>query len=285
MYHPGTCIFLPWFDWTRVGEIPVETVRKFDQLDPAHSAGSRWGYLEGEKVERLRAAGKRVVGTLSANAPEQWSMPDDEFRGYVQRYAANVKRTYVVEVGNEPGLLVMQQYLRKLRVASEVLRADGRRVLMGAPWPDATLGYIDGAAAAGAFDLVDGVCAHVYASTPERSLERVRAIRARLASHGAAEMPLHVTEWGWATDGQPGHNLVVTEAQQRDYLTRGFGYWREHARELGLHNMLWYLYNDWSGVEGVTTPPKRWKYNAGVVRMDGTRKPSYDALARVGEGG
>ncbi len=281
-YYPGTCIFLPWFDWSKVGDIPVGTVRKFDQFSTYDGVGTDYPQNEGQKVQRLKDAGKRVFGTLGANAPDDWKMPNDRFRALIRRYIENVD-TRTVEVGNEVGMAVDEFYFPKLRIAAEELHADGRRVNMTSPYPSVTMQFLEAAKAVNAFDVVDAVCIHVYTGSPETSLSTVRNVRAKLDAWGV-EKPINITEFGWATDGDrdgPARNLIVTETQQRDYLARAFANWEMNAEELNLANCLWYSYNDWSTVQGATTPPKHWINNCGVVRIDGSRKPSYAALKSV----
>jgi hypothetical protein len=277
-YHPGATIYLPGFDWNRVGEIPVGTVRKFGQTSQHPAEGKSFGYTEGEKVKRLTDAGKRVIGTFTVPVNSQWtSMPDADWRGYVSRYIQDVP-TRVVEVGNEPGKLVIDGYFRKLKIASELLRAAGRRVLMGAPYPGAEMAFLEAAERKGAWEWIGGVCCHPYGTTPAQCLMKVRAIRGRLDSYGMNNLPIHLTEWGWAT-GPPGvtHSFIVSEQKQAEYVRQSFANWKQNAEALRLANCLYYSYNDWNAWGA--SKPSSWYHCCGAIRLDYSRKPSYAALA------
>jgi hypothetical protein len=283
-YHAGTTIYLPGFDWSRVGEIPVKTVRKFGNTaqHPPPPAKS-FGYTEGEKVEQLKEAGKRVIGTFTVASAEpdggQWNtMSEAEWRGYVERYVADVP-VRVVEVGNEPGVKAIPGYFSKLRIAAEVLRADDRWVIMGAPYPGAESAYWEAAKAKGAWEHCDAIACHPYAPTPAAMLAKLKGFRGRLTALGTNKA-LHLTEFGWATSPVPyGYQgFVVNEQTQATYLKQAFELLEQSSRTLKLNNCLWYSYNDWNPW-GVTNPEIKWPHRCGVIRLDYSRKPSYAALA------
>lgn len=64
---------------------------------------------------------------------------------------------------------------------------------------------------------IDGIAVHPYGANPLEVLARVRGYRQELRSLGAGEIPLYVTEYGWAT--QPlGNPTYATESQQGPYI-------------------------------------------------------------------
>lgn len=254
------------FDYSPKGiaQIPCETVRKFG----GQWHDGRFGYMEGVRIKALQDAGKRVIGTYDITDHLTWStMPDSEWQGYVERFVVDCRTLKVCEVGNEPGKSMIDGYLRKLKVASDVLRAAGVWVLMGAPYPGAEGAFWDAAATRGAFGWVDAVACHPYAKTPDDSLVKVQGFRAHLDALGANKR-LHLTEFGWPTANAPRNPGLVDEPTQATYVRQAFNNWRAYSEALKLNNCLLYTLND-----GMPGPAY------GVIRADGTRKPAYDALA------
>ncbi len=64
---------------------------------------------------------------------------------------------------------------------------------------------------------IDGIAVHPYGATPLAVVARVRDYRLELRSLGAGDIPLYVTEYGWAT--RPVANpTYATAAQQGPYI-------------------------------------------------------------------
>lgn len=142
-----------------------------------------------------------------------------------------------------------------------------------------------GGSSAGAFDGVavhtDTACSLVapdqYQRTPDGHISRFSflgfiEVRRVMVSHGDSGKPIWITEIGWGTSTgvcQSGafagkKNAGVTEAQQAAYLALAW-----HC--LGLYpyvtNALWFTFQD--GGEAT---------NYGLLRTDGSQKPSYAAF-------
>jgi polysaccharide biosynthesis protein PslG len=64
---------------------------------------------------------------------------------------------------------------------------------------------------------IDGVAIHPYASTPDKVFAAVRAARLAMDSDGLGEVPLYITELGWATHGSGGRD-TATEAERPAYI-------------------------------------------------------------------
>lgn len=257
---------------------PLKSVRKFGQV----SWDERFYYVEGERVRAFLDAGKWVMGTWTMADNSQWaSMSDDEWARLTKHYIANIPKGGMgFEIGNEPGRAMADDFLRKLKIAADLFHEDGRRVIMGAPYPGAERAVWEKARDQGAFAYVDAIGLHPYANTPAASLNKVELARVMLDSFGCHK-PLYLTEVGWATKGtmptgKP-HPFVVTEEVQAGYLTSAFSNFKANAERLKIQVALWYALNDW--------PPSpsspNWVYWCGALRPDGSQKPSFAALQAV----
>ena len=81
------------------------------------------------------------------------------------------------------------------------------------------------------------------------------------------EKPIHLTEYGYTTEPVPElGGAQVSEATQPAYLKRAFSY---AGRFSGVKLLMWFQRIDQSGLY------------FGVRRLDGTRKPSYYAFAKL----
>jgi hypothetical protein len=117
---------------------------------------------------------------------------------------------------------------------------------------------------------VDGVTVHPYGGTGSRSSSSL-GNRARVEeAHALTGEPVYITEVGWPTAvGQPstGDSLQWTESEQATIITN-FIAW---ARSKGyVAEVVYFDYHDFGGSNLY-----------GVVRGNGTHKPSYEALRKA----
>lgn len=266
-YRPGTCYYPGGFDSTRIPEMP-KAVRVFCMTHQHNEQEFRW---IGDRVRLMQANNKKVMGTYTVSDPASWNdMPLNEWRAMLTDYIKNVP-VKVVEVGNEPGVKALPGYWPKLKAATEMFHAAGIRVISGAPYPTATGEYLIQIQEQGLLDVVDGVAIHPYARDPAGMLDKTWQVRDTLNRAGYNRMPLHLTEFGWATAGPP-HPFLVTEAQQAVYLRRAFSALRANSVALRLGFCLWYIWQDWPGMKD------SWVYWCGVLRPDGSAKAALREL-------
>jgi hypothetical protein len=95
---------------------------------------------------------------------------------------------------------------------------------------------------------------------------KLSRLRAMLSYYGDPDKPIWVTEYGWPVSG------TVTEAVQANYDVRG----AILALAAGADRVMVYTLND--GAHPTAFPPED---AFGLLRNDGTHKPSFDALAQL----
>jgi Glycosyl hydrolase catalytic core len=124
-----------------------------------------------------------------------------------------------------------------------------------------------------AYTYVDAVTMHPYGGTADRTLSALGARSGVTAAHTLSGKPVWVTEVGWPTAvGQPstGDSFQWTESEQADNIYNfvtwagGTGY---------VDGVILFMYRDYG--------TNNWY---GVTRLDGSHKPSYDALHRAALG-
>lgn len=250
-------------------------------------------------VNRCVARGIQIVGAI--NTTPTWARPGGHidtygptttteqdnyasFAGRVAQHYQSVIQHY--EIWNEPNLDQFwsptpsaSSYASLLQKAYTAIKAvdAGITVISGGTGgagsaPDIPSDvFIAGIYSAGANQYCDVITTHPYpnrngsggVATGEMALSM--SVRAYMDSHGDSTKPMWGTEMGIPTRESNGHQ--VSEAMQAQLATNAYAYWRamHHAGPL-----FWYTYAD--SVSG-----NQW----GVVRTDGSQKPSYAALQNV----
>ena len=133
--------------------------------------------------------------------------------------------------------------------------------------------FINGMYAAGGATGFDILGLHPYNETAAGSVNLVETARDAMRKNGDSRSPIWVTEVGWATGG-PQYRFVTDEpgqaARLRDlYMALGT------RADLGVRGIIWHFWRD-----GVP-PPDIWATYTGLLRHDGTPKPSYFAYRDV----
>jgi hypothetical protein len=194
------------------------------------------------------------------------------------------------EIWNEPNLTLNwggapnpRDYLTLLKVSTPVIHAvdpSAQVVFAGLfPFPRPEFGmkalkflnkFYRGKGAKKSFDVLS---LHPYSFTPKQVVPTVRLFRKNLNAHHSAKKPIWITELGWATGG---HNLAIapfkaTEPQQAQYLTQAFNKLIRARGELRLQRLFWH---DW---QDHPDPDTYWINDMGLLRADGSQKPSYFA--------
>ena len=223
-------------------------------------------------TQRLHAAGHLIL------ARADWLMSDSGWLPWIDYAAA----TWYA-VGNEVPPSDWDIFFQRFAHLAVFIHAAGKQVVLPAA---ATYNEADflRAVPARLWSQIDDVGVHPYAvqnGTVSDVLQNVRAARA-LVPDG---IPLFVDEVGWALPTRiarfPQPGLVVRDEQaQAAKLTRTYTLLYEHRAELALRQVDWFAYGD---IPGAAFAPWMgpWWQHAGLVRLDGSRRPSYAALAAI----
>jgi polysaccharide biosynthesis protein PslG len=203
----------------------------------------------------------------------------EEDREEFAEFAAAAARRYpgaLWEVWNEPNVERFwphpdaDTYVQMLAAVSAAIRAadPGARVLGGSVGgPTFDLPFLRTAIAAGLLDHADMVAVHPYAAArPEEAAAFYRAVAALMPR--GRERGLAVSEWGY-TSTRPG-----SEADQADKLVRALN---TNLKE-GIVLTVWYEWQD--GGDDPGDP----EHGFGLLRRDGSPKPSYEALQDLRRG-
>jgi hypothetical protein len=222
-------------------------------------------------TQRLHAAGHLIL------ARADWLMPDSGWQPWI-----NYAPATWYAVGNEVPPSDWDVFFQRFAHLAVLIHAAGKEVVLPAA---ATYNETDflRAVPARLWSQIDVVGVHPYAvqgGTVSDVLQNLRDARA-LVPDG---IPLFVDEvgWGLARDllySQP--ELVVRDEQtQAEKLTRTYTLLYEHRAELDLRQVDWFAYRDYP--DTVFAPwMGTWWQHSGLVRLDGSRRPSYAALAAI----
>jgi hypothetical protein len=127
----------------------------------------------------------------------------------------------------------------------------------------------------GGRDLFDAIAIHPYASTPRIALARVAKER-RITEHfDDPDVPIWITEVGWASRGTP-PGLVVGPEGQANYVRQTFELAADQRDRLGIAGVIWYSLKD--------TPGPLWVGHCGLFNLDGSAKPAWQAFTEVAGG-
>jgi hypothetical protein len=202
------------------------------------------------------------------------------------------------EIWNEPNLgdaiggkASPGRFVRLLKLSSTGLKAGdpAAQVLTGGLFPYHTLHntmkmtkFLNAMyRVPGAADSFDALGVHPFAAQPKGVLHWVKVARRIMNKHGDAAKPIWVSAFGWFTGGygirySP---LRTTPRQQAAKLTSAYGLLRRNAGSLDIPSALWFTYTD-NARKGRDSFIDR----AGLFGLNGRRKPSWLAFARVAGG-
>jgi hypothetical protein len=129
----------------------------------------------------------------------------------------------------------------------------------------------------GARRAFDALAIHPYASRPKGVLAACRQARRLMNRNHDRRTPMWVTEVGWTTGGLHWGKspFKATEMQQATFLTQSFRRLLRARRALNLHYVIWHAWQD----SAVTRAP--WTMFTGLIRNDGTAKPSLRAFSQI----
>lgn len=197
------------------------------------------------------------------------------------------------QVWNEPNLPVwwngrprVSQYLELLRQTRRAIRSRDPRariVLAGMPVTarDTRAPHYLRAIyrRRGAKRLFDAVAIHAFASSAAGAVGVVRRSRGIMRAARDSKTPIWVTEIGWGSEPSaiPSH-LSTDEATQAARLKVSLSALARHKRRLGVEKAFWFAWQDRPRIAGEAD---WWALNAGLLRADGSAKPSWRAFRRL----
>lgn len=189
-----------------------------------------------------------------------------------------------VQVWNEPDILAWWRtgpdagaYTALLREAYEGLKAGDSKVEVVLAGLTVRVvergGYLDQLYDRGAAPWFDTLAVHPYAGSAGGVVFHLRTIRQIATEWGDVNVPIRVTEYGYATGGT---QMWVVDAQcQAALLARTTRELSARRGELGLRSIVQFQWRDRS-----TNPTVSWPNHAGMLWLDGSAKP---ALAAFGD--
>jgi hypothetical protein len=119
----------------------------------------------------------------------------------------------------------------------------------------------------------NGVAIHPYAAKLSKVQLQVDNMRDSMKSGHDTKTDIWITELGWASSG-PTNPLVRGNRGQAERLSEAFDYFLSKRRPFHVQTVIWYSWQD-------TTDrgPCEWCQGSGLLKQNGTEKPSYDAFA------
>lgn len=135
-------------------------------------------------------------------------------------------------------------------------------------------GFLDQLYALGVGNKFDTITINPYAKDVPGMVAFLRGARAIAERYGDGQKPIRVTEYGWATNGRS-PLTVVDEPCQAALLHAATRRLAALRTELNIKSVIQFQWHD------VLTTSTAWPHYAGVVRADGTAKPSLGAFTEA----
>jgi hypothetical protein len=128
----------------------------------------------------------------------------------------------------------------------------------------------------GANRTFDALSMHPFSPKARDVVPTMRIFRRLLDRHRDRRTPLWITELGWTTGGKgwAGSPYQATERKQAVNLTQSFSALIKARKSLRLQRLYWH---DW---QDSPDPNAENVYQMGLLRADGTAKPSWKAYKR-----
>jgi len=199
------------------------------------------------------------------------------------------------QVWNEPNLPVYwagrpsaREYVALLRTVGAALhRADPRAEVVTAGLPESRIGvpfarYLKAMYAAGAAGTFDTLAVNAYSRRVTGMVAAVLAARRILSSAGQGDVPIRITEFGWATPPGPRGAMTVgvrTQARLVKTAVRTLAARRERLRLRGV------VYYAWRDARPYAGGKDFWGLHTGLVTRGGRAKPALGVLVGVAAAG
>lgn len=195
------------------------------------------------------------------------------------------------QIWNEPNLPTYwgghpraRDYVALLRAAYRAIhRADRGATVVSAGIPNSHRGipfvvWVTRFFRAGGRGTFDAFGLHAYAHSVTGVLAAVAQARGLLRNGGAPRVPIWITEFGWANDGNDSPFTVSSRTQAYN-VEAALNALAARRTLLGVRGAVYFEWRD-------TAPPgaaEQWGSFTGLVRLDGRRKPAFRAFARAAQ--
>jgi hypothetical protein len=193
------------------------------------------------------------------------------------------------QVWNEPNLGVYwrgrpsaAEYTDLLRVVGQAIHdADPRAEVLTAGLPQSKLGvpfedYLRAMYAAGAQHTFDVLAINAYSRTVAGMQAAIVGARRITASAQDGDVPIWVTEFGWATRPGPGSKMTVKRSTQARLLGTAIPDLAAQRERLGLRGLVYYGWRDARPYPGGTD---FWGLHTGLLDRAGRAKPALQSFA------
>ena len=240
--------------------------------------------------------GKPTQADLDAGAAWDCTMPvrdgnpetiaDDEYFDAYIRYVDFVSKSFAgkveaYEIWNEPDLRYFNtknatavEYTEMLKAAYQTIKHNDPDVTVLGGAIALQTGFIDGMMKAGAGSYMDGLSVHYYLgkSAPEmRARNRLDAYRDVLVKYGYDNMPVWVTETGWA-------NSNVDEQTQAQYIVRNAVFYDAFLLDHGIEGQYFTYELQDSSITSDVLGGEEYENSLGLYKNDFTPKVSAGAV-------
>jgi hypothetical protein len=195
------------------------------------------------------------------------------------------------QIWNEPNLPVYWSgkpdaaaYTRLLRVVGTALkRADPRAQVVTAGLPQSKIGtpfetYLKQMYAAGAAGTFDVLAINAYSRRVTGMEAAILGARRITASAEQGDVPIWVTEFGWATRPGPGSAMTVGRKTQGRLLRLAIAMFARERKRLGIKGFVYYAWRDARPYPG---GQEFWGLHTGLLNRRGHAKPSLQALRQA----
>jgi hypothetical protein len=123
----------------------------------------------------------------------------------------------------------------------------------------------------------DALSIHPFGRRPKDVIASVREARRVLNRHGDRRTPIWITELGWSTGGNNWRKspFRASESSQAKFLRASYSRLLGSRRGLRLERLVWHGWQD------TTSPGAPWTLFMGLLRSDGSPKPSLAAFSSI----
>ena len=181
-----------------------------------------------------------------------------------------------------------ERYAALLVAAADAIRSVDRRadVALGGMWGPKGANAVVPVASylkllypiPGVRESFDSLSVHPYGKNADDVVEQVREVRRVAASFHDRKASILATELGWASTGPADHWLVKGRRGQARLLRNSYEALLERQERWRIRGAWWYTWQD--------NPPEaeficRWCPGAGLVGVDGRRKPAWRAMKKL----
>jgi hypothetical protein len=199
-----------------------------------------------------------------------------------------------VQVWNEPSLRQYwggrpsaRQYVKMLKAVRKAVRGADRRVkIVTAGIPPSTQSgavritkFITQMYKAGGRRAFDYLAINSYARNQKELLRLLKKIRKLMNKRRDRRKQIWITEIGWGDKG-PRHRFVVGARKQASLTTKSIRTIKKYRRRLRLRGFVYFSWRDGQPYGS----GDQWGLHTGLLRLDGSHKPAYNAFARATRG-